>query len=289
MRITNNLGLPQAFVKMAESDYQYKDKQYSVTSLLRGVRETILMRRHHNSMEQDVSDMIWMLFGTAVHSVLESQEEGDMEFKEEYLKVPMPNGYTLSGRLDLYNAKTKTVIDYKTCSTWKIIFGDYEDWKRQLLIYAYMLKRIGFEVEKGQVIALLKDHTKSQVGRKADYPELPVQKITFNFTDKDFAEIESWLNSKFDEIQKAEQLPDNKLPLCTLEERFNDGNKYAVMQKGRKRALRVLDTMVDATDWMRANKGDYIETRPGEDRKCKDYCSVNQYCSYYQSKGDRSG
>ncbi len=284
MKITNKFGFPQALAKAAESDYQYKDKQYSATSLLRGVRETLLMRRHHGSMEQDVSDMIWMLFGTAVHNVLEEQQEGDMEFKEEYLKVPLGNGYTLSGQLDLYNAHTKTITDYKTCSVWKIMFGDYEDWKKQLLIYAYMLKKIGFEVEKGQVVALLKDHTKSQVGRKADYPTHPVQKIEFNFTDKDFRGIEKWLNERFDRIKQAEELPDDKLPLCTLEERFNKGNKYAVMAKGRKRALRVLDTKVEATDWMRANKGDFIEVREGEDVKCKDYCSVNKFCSYYQSK-----
>ena len=140
MRITNKLGLPEAFVKMAETDYQYKEKQYSVTSLLRGIRETILLRRYHNNIEQDVSDMIWLLFGTAVHNILEHQEEGKHELKEENLKIKIGD-YTLSGRFDLYNAKTKTVTDYKTCSVWKMIFGDFADWRKQLLIYAYMLKR----------------------------------------------------------------------------------------------------------------------------------------------------
>ena len=35
--------------------------------------------------------------------------------------------------------------------------------------------------------------------------------------------------------------PDDELPICTPEERFNNGDKFAVMAKGHKRALRVLD------------------------------------------------
>ena len=95
-------------------------------------------------------------------------------------------------------------------------------------------------------------------------------------------EIENWLHARFKEIAKAEKLPDDELPLCTPEERFNSGDKFAVMKKGRKTALRVLDSMEDAKYWMAANGGDYIETRRGEDRKCQDYCSVCEFCNYYK-------
>lgn len=282
MKITNKLGLPQAFVSMAESDYEYKDKQYSVTSLQKGVRQTILERRYHNEIEQDVSDMIWLLFGTAVHNILDHQEEGEYEFKEEYLKISIGD-YKLSGRFDLYNAETKIVTDYKTCSVWKIIYQDFEDWRQQLLMYAYMLKSIGIPTTKGEVIAIMKDHSKSKAKYDASYPELPVFKITFNFSEKDYKEIEIFLKEKFAEIEKAEKLSDEELPICTPEERFNSGNKYAVMKKGRKSALRVLDTEEEAKEWMEKNqKGEYIETRLGEDKKCNDYCRVNEFCSHYQ-------
>lgn len=284
MKITNNLNLPESFVKMAESDYQYKSKQYSVTSLLKGIRETILERRYHNEIEQDVSDMIWLLFGTAVHSILDHQEEGEDEFKEEYLIIDIGD-YKLSGRFDLYNAKTKTVTDYKTCSVWKMIYGDFEDWRKQLLLYAYMLRQIGLPVSQGEVVAILKDHSKGQAKVKKNYPELPVKKVTFNFTDIDYEETDLWIKEKFNEIALAEQMPDDELPICTLEQRFNDGDKFAVMKKGRKTALRVLDSMEKAEQWMEKNsKGDFIETRKGEDKKCKDYCRVNKFCSYYQSE-----
>lgn len=281
MKITNKYGLPQAFVTMAESDYQYKDKRYSVTSILKGTREIILERRHHDKIEQDVSDMIWLLFGTAVHSILEQHEEADHELAEEYLILDLENGYKLSGRFDLYNAKTKTVTDYKTCSVWKMIYKDFEDWRTQLLIYAYMLKSIGFEVETGEIIAMMKDHSKSKAKNDHNYPQLPVDRIKFSFSDKDFEEIEVFIKERFKEIAKAEEMADDELPLCTPEQRFNSGDKFAVMKKNRKRALRVLDSMEEAEIYLANNGGDFIETRPGEDKKCNDYCRVNKFCSYY--------
>jgi hypothetical protein len=281
MIITNNLGLPRAFVEMAKRDYEYEPNEYRVTSLLKGVREAILERRHDKEIEQDVSDMIWLLFGTAVHSILEQQQEGDHEIKETRIKIPFGK-YILSGQFDLYNAETKTITDYKTASVWKIIFKNYDDWRRQLLIYAYMMRSIGFDVRNGEIVALLKDHSKRDAKVKPDYPQLPVKRIVFYFSEKDFAEIETWLISRFAEIAEAEKLPDDELPLCTPEERFNSGDKYAVMKGKNKRAMRVLDSMEEAEEWMKANGGTHIDIRPGEDKKCIDYCSVCEFCNHYR-------
>ena len=283
MIITNKLNLPQAFVEIAKRDYIYEPNEYRVTSLLKGVRETILERRYNDKIERDVSDMIWLLFGTAVHSILEHHQEGNNEIKETRVKVNIGN-YILSGQFDLYNADTQTITDYKTCSVWKAMFADYEDWKRQLLIYAYMMRAIGFPVRQGEIIAIMKDHSKAQAKYKQDYPEYPVKKLVFKFTEKDFQEIEKWLQNKFAEIAEAEKLPDDKLPICTLEERYNSGDKFAVMRKGRKTALRVFDSRKEAEEWMRNNGGDYIEERHGEDKKCADYCAVCEFCNYYKQK-----
>jgi hypothetical protein len=266
---------------MAKSDFTAEPKTYRVTSLLKGIRETILEKRHADEIEQDVSDMIWLLFGTATHGILENQQEQGHEIKESRVSIDFGE-YTLSGKFDLYDANAKKITDYKTCSVWKVIFGDYSDWRRQLLIYAYMMRQIGFEVNSGEIVAIMKDHSKRDAKFKADYPKLPVQVIKFEFTLEDFAEIESWLIDKFDEIRRCEELPDDELPLCTPEERYNSGDKYAVMKKGRKTALRVLDSMEEAEKWMADNGGDEIEVRPGEDKKCIDYCSACEFCNYYR-------
>ena len=283
MKITNRLNLPQAFVSMCEQEYAVEPNEYRVTSLLKGIREAILERRHHDEIEDDVSNRIWLLFGTAVHSILESQKELDHEIKETRLKVPIGD-YILSGQFDLYNAETKTITDYKTCSVWKVIYGDYKDWRKQLLIYAYMMRDAGFSVEHGEIVALMKDHSKTKGEFKPGYPDYPVKVIRFNFTEKDFAEIEQWLIQRFSEIAEAEQLSDDELPLCTPEERFNSGDKYAVMKKGSKTARRVLDSRENAEKWQSENGGDYIEVRQGEDKKCLPYCNASEFCNYYKEK-----
>lgn len=284
MKITNALNLPAPFVSLAEGDeYPIAPNEYRVTSLLKGVREAILERRHGGEITRDVSDMVWLLFGTAVHGVLEQHQETGTQFKEERIKVPFEE-YVLSGKFDLYDAETKVVTDYKTASVWKIIFGDFSDWRRQTLIYCYMLRRIGFDAQGGEIVAFLKDHSKRDAKVKSGYPKFPVHTVKFRFTDADFAECEDWLRARFAEIRAAEKLADDDLPVCTPDERFNSGDKYAVMKKGRKTALRVLDTLEAAEQWRTDNGGDYIETRRGEDKKCADYCSACEFCNYYQER-----
>lgn len=284
MIITNTLNLPAPFVSLAEGDeYPIAPNEYRVTSLLKGVREAILERRHGGEITRDVSDMVWLLFGTAVHGVLEQHQETGTQFKEERIKVPFEE-YVLSGKFDLYDAETKVVTDYKTASVWKIIFGDFSDWRRQTLIYCYMLRRIGFDAQGGEIVAFLKDHSKRDAKVKAGYPKFPVQTVKFHFTEDDFVECEDWLRARFAEIRAAEKLDDADLPVCTPDERFNSGDKYAVMKKGRKTALRVLDSQEAAEQWKADNGGDYIETRLGEDKKCADYCSACEFCNYYQER-----
>lgn len=71
MIITNVYNLPQPLVDAASAEHAYTPKRYSVTTLLKGTCEAILLRRHADEITMDVSDMVWLLFGTAVHSVLE--------------------------------------------------------------------------------------------------------------------------------------------------------------------------------------------------------------------------
>lgn len=254
MKINNKLNLPQPFISAVTREYEYKEKQYSVTSLLKDVRENLLTRRHNNEIEQDVADMIWLIFGTAVHKVLEDSEEEETEFKEEHFVEEVQDGYKLSGQADLYNAETKTVIDYKTCSVWKIIYDDWDDYKKQLLMYAWAFRKMGFEVDKGEIVALIKDFSKTKAKTDFNYPKYPVYKKMFEFTENEFIEIEKFIKDKFNEIAKYENVLDEELPICSLEARWNDGDKYAVKKKGNKRALRVYDILEDAENHLKERK-----------------------------------
>lgn len=284
MKINNKLNLPQPFVDAVTREYEYKDKQYSVTTILKDIREILLTRRHHNEIEQDVADMIWLILGTATHSVLENSKEADAEFKEEHFVEEVQNGYKLSGQADLYNIETKTVTDYKTCSVWKVIYNDWEDYKKQLLMYAWAFKKMGFEVEKGQIVAIIKDHSKTKAKVDSSYPQYPVYKKVFEFTENDYEEIEEFIKNKFNEIEQFENTPDNELPLCSEEARWNDGDKYAVKKKGNKRALRVYEKLIEAEEHLKQDESLELEIRKGEDKKCLEYCSCCEFCNYWKEK-----
>ncbi len=284
MKITNKLGLPQPFVDAARSEHVYKPKRYSATEITSGIRKAILQRRHDDEIEEDVSEMIWAIFGSAVHSILENSDETASQLKESKLVKLLPNGYELSGVFDLYDAETKTVTDYKTCGTYKVKLDSFTEWRLQLLIYAYLLRDIGFEVEHGQIVMILKDHSMTQV-RAGKHPPLPVAVKRFDFTSDDFYEIEQFILGKFAQIEEAEKLPDDELPMCTEEERWSRDEKLAVRKKGTQRAKKLFnpDQRQQAEEYaMQLGAGHYVEHRPGIDVHCIDYCSAAPFCSHYK-------
>ena len=289
MKITNKLGLPSPFVEAVSRDYQYKDKQYSVTALLKGVREAILQRRHNDEIEQDCSEMAWAIFGTAVHSILENAQEMADELKETKLITKLPNGYKLSGVFDLYKESIATVIDYKTATVWKVIYNDWEDYRKQLLIYCWQLRQIGFEANSGEIVAFLKDHSKSKAKYDSSYPQQPIYIKHFDFTENDFKEIEAFIIDRFEIIEACENLTDDELPICTPTERWHKDDTYAVKKEGRKTAIKVCNSSEEAYAYIGDNNLDskhYVEERLGADTKCEEYCSCCEYCSHWRRNHD---
>ena len=287
MRITNNLNLPDMLVRAVENDYKYQDKRYSITSLLDADRVLMLKRRYNDQIEQDVSECIFMLFGTVTHYMLETGIElKENEYVEEHLEHTFENGYTLSGIIDhVYDY----IDDYKTTSTWTVIYGsNNEHWKLQLQMGAYLhYKEHGNWINKGRIIAILKDWNRNDAKYKDDYPKLPVAVIEFDLGTPE--EIEKWILKRFVSIEKLEKMHVEELPLCTDEERFNRGTKYAVKKKTNKTALKVHDTLDGAREHLINLEAKYpgvyeIEERPGEDTKCLNYCSCNKMCPYYKEK-----
>lgn len=294
-KITNKLNLPRQLVDLVSSDYQPKEHQYSCTTILKPTRQVILERRHNNEIEQDVSEMVWCIFGILAHSVIENSQEDVGQFKEEKLKVDLGKyckeleGYYLSGRSDMIDLLDKCITDWKTASCWKVIYKDFEDWRKEMLIYAWAVKDMGFEIDKAQAIAFLKDHNKTKAKVDSSYPKLPVWVEKFKFTDKDFKDIEEFIITRFLELKKYEDVSDNELPMCTMEERWNDGNKYIVIKHGAKRATKIHETLEEAEEHLNNLNKNYpnvyeIQERLGEDKKCLEYCSACKFCPYYKEK-----
>ena len=283
MLITNKHNLPQAYVDAVKETHPVVDKQYSVTSLLGPVRELLLKRRHYDEIEQDVSDMVWAIFGTAVHKIIEDADKTG--FAEYELSETIINNYILTGICDLYNEELFAVEDHKTASVYKIINQDFDDWKKQGLMYAWMLRKKGYYVSRLRFHALMKDWS-AKDKRQAEftdkfYPEHPIWTWEYEITEQDMIDIEEFIKNKFEEIIKYESVSDDDLPMCTKEERWNNGDTYRVLKKGQKRALKVTKDRLEALTLANENQA-VIEVVKGEDRKCKDYCLVCQFCKHWK-------
>ena len=95
MDITNKFGLPQPFLDFARNDKYSKGKaDISVTTLIDSPRVNQMRKHYASDRQADVTDMVWPLFGTAVHHILESSKEKDV-LLEERLFVDI-DGWTLS-------------------------------------------------------------------------------------------------------------------------------------------------------------------------------------------------
>ena len=287
--LTNEMGLPQPFVDAATSDHRYKPHRYSVTEVLGGTCEAVLKRRHQGEGDSDVADYVWAIFGSAVHKILEQAQETESQLKENWISVPAGiEDYELSGIFDLYDDSTGTVTDYKTASIWKVRMGDFTDWQLQTLIYCWMLRQLGFDAHRGEVVALLKDHNKRDARFKSNegYPPHPVFKIGWDFSEISFHGAEKLVKDWFKDVAKQEQRTDEMLMPCDKGKRWHKDDKYAVVERGKKKALRVLGSRREAEMWavgkgIDINDGKHnIEYRKGEDTKCEGYCPVADFCPY---------
>lgn len=279
MKITNKMGLPEALVRAVQRDQHNKPGHISVTTLQKGVKEIILTQRHWDEFEMDVADMVNMIFGSAVHKILET--EGETSFAEEYLSAEL-NGYTVTGRMDLYDMKLKLVDDYKTASVWKIIHKDFEDWKFQGCGYGWLLFRNGFPVEKARFTAMLKDHKMTDAERDSSYPQKPCVTYQFPIGQTEIYDFQRIAAEKIDQIIAYEKKDDDSVPPCTPAERWAKETTFAVMKDGRKSAIRVCNSKQDAEAISAENPGSFVVGRPGLDTKCMRYCLAAPFCSYYR-------
>lgn len=263
MKITNNYGLPNELIEILKKDERIPVPHiYSVTELLKPVKEIILWRRYYDIATQDASELITSAFGTAFHTMMESVGGDDTE---ERIEVEIYPGVYLTGRYDKY--ANHILHDYKTTSVWKYRNGDFTDYKRQGLMYAWQLRKKGVYVEKCIFHLFLKDHSLSKASRDMNYP--PVAYVTYEFdvTSSDLLAIEVFISLRIKQIESLLDTPDRELPMPTHDESWYTGDTYAVFKNGGSRALKVFDKLDDATLYIGSASNLYIEERKGEHLK----------------------
>ena len=223
MKIINRNNLPEAIFKFLQNDLYDGVKggeSYSVTELLKPIREIVLTRRHWNEIEVDAEDRVWSLFGQGVHAVLE-KEEGAEPVERLYGEI---DGHKISGKFD--RIKDGVIYDYKVTSAWTVVYDSRRDeWTDQLSGYRWLYwKKYNKELGNiGHIIAILRDWSKKEVKPDGKYPVGPIVDIPINLVS--LPKTEFMLRNKLRRIETATKT--GVLPECTNDERWYNAKKNA--------------------------------------------------------------
>lgn len=283
MKVTNKHNVPETLVSLATRDYYTKGRaDYSVTEIISPPRIQRLRRKHHEEMEQDVSDMLWQLLGSALHVVAE-RGTTENHINEERLIADVGD-VKLSGAIDIQRITPEGVIitDYKFTSAWALR-QDKPEWEAQQNIYAWLVEKVkGQKVIGVQICALIRDWSRREASVKPDYPQAPIQVLELPLWSME--KTEAYIKERIDahRLSKVQADWGDELPPCSDDERWVRETKFAVKREGRKTAIRVLDSEAEAKELAEKEKG-YVEVRQGEAIRCTgNFCGVAQWCSQYQ-------
>lgn len=240
-----------------------------------------MTKRHGGELTEDVSDRIFALLGQCIHILLERGTASERYIVEKrfYMNI---DGVRVGGRIDVFDRVTQTLSDYKLCSRYVIDDGVKPEWVQQDNMNALIMAHNGIYVGSMNIVAILRDWSLMMAFRKDDYPKRQVAVLSVP-TWREESTV-AFMRARIKAHQEGMEAP----PLCTPEERWNDGSKWAEMKKGAKRAIKLFDSKEKAeaaAEWdnglgiMKGQKY-YVEERPAVDKRCKFYCPVAKFCDY---------
>jgi hypothetical protein len=251
------------------------------------------------------------MMGTACHYVVELAAKGERLSEERWyldvvdwtihtapvgVKAEQCDWYNkdhiyLSGKLDIYDHEKRRIEDYKFTSIWSWMF-DREakpEHIAQTNMNSFAIRMLGFPVDNAAIVMLFKDWSKSAM-RKGEYNDKLTGECLLPVNVKE-VKVPMWSDEYAKEFIMervrlhvlAREKDDDAIPECTPEERWSKPTKYAVMKKGKERALRLHDTLEQAEIHAKTDPTLSIQERKGGDMRCHDYCSAAPYCSYYKN------
>lgn len=279
MKLTNKFNLPQTFLNVIHRPtYSKGDSHISVTELLNSPRIVQLKHKHWEEIEQDASEMVWQLFGSAVHKVLEHGKD-DHHVIEERLFLDF-DGWKISGAIDLQEVYEDgiSIRDYKVTGAWSVM-NEKQDWHNQLNVYAWLVEKVkGQPVKDLAIIAIVRDWSARDVGKEG-YPESPI--ATVNIPLWPFEQREQYVRDRISAHNEAyfSAHTDGPLPECTPEEMWEKPTTYAIKKEGGVRAKSVHTTLEAAQAALAP--GYTIEVRNGDRTRCSKFCQVAPFCSQY--------
>jgi len=282
MKLTNKFNLPETIINVIKRPTYSKGKAHiSVTELMTAPQIVLLKRQHWDEIEQDASEMVWQIFGSAIHGVLEhGKSENHVIEQRIHAKV---DGWDISGAIDLQEVTPEGIIisDYKTTGAWAVM-NEKDEWHQQLNVYAWLVDNVkNDKVIKLQIIAIIRDWSAKEAQNKEGYPQSPIVTIDIPLwtMDERLAYIKRRIKMHSDAQFNLDM--GDPIPECGEKDMWEKPTTWALIKEGGVRAKRVYDNEAEAKTAL--IKGYIIEHRPGERTRCKSYCQVSQFCNQYQT------
>ena len=285
MKITNKFNIPATFINVLDRPTYSKGKAHlSVTQLLNSPKIVALTKKFEDQIEQDAADMVWSIFGSAVHNVLEHGKDENHIVEQRIHKDY--EGWHISGAIDLQvvNEKGIDVKDYKTTTVWAVMNEKFE-WEVQLNIYAGLVEDVKLvPVTSVGIVAIIRDWNRRESTTRDGYPEAPIKEIPIRLWAKE--ERDEFISNRIALHSACEFAieTDGDLPDCTPDEMWEKQTVWAIKKIGNKRAHSLFDNESLAVDAL-ADLGDKyeMEVRKGERTRCTNFCPVNTWCNQYKT------
>jgi hypothetical protein len=285
MKLTNKFNIPQTFINVLDRPTYSKGKAHlSVTQLLNSPKIVALTKKFEDEIEQDASDMVWSIFGSAVHNVLEHGKD-DNHIVEERIHKEY-EGWHISGAIDLQvvNKAGIDVKDYKTTTIWAVM-NEKVEWEIQLNIYAGLVEDVkNIPVTSVGIVAIIRDWNRRESTTREGYPEAPIKELPIRLWSKE--ERDAFISNRIALHSACEFAleTDGELPDCTTEEMWEKPTVWAVRKIGNKRAHSLYETEQLAIEALKDLGDKYeMEVRKGERTRCTNFCPVNTWCTQYQT------
>lgn len=282
MQITNDANLPEPLyqaIVAQQQQHSVGEADISCTQLIDAPLIGWMWRNYGDQVVEDAADRLWALYGSIAHSILEGYAGAGHHVETE--AIATVDGMRVSGHLDLLVMPDGRIQDYKFTSAWTV--GEAKkngkpEWERQLNVYRYLLEqdaRLNFSpVRQLEIVAMLRDWGPRHVQEGLK----PVEVISIPLWEQE--RVEAYLRERvrLHQAAFAKEIP----PQCSPEERWATPTTYAIVRPGRKTAVKVFQDRAEAEAWQKQSPVDGIEVRPGENKRCLNYCPFGKQllCPY---------
>jgi hypothetical protein len=290
LKYTNKNNIPEVFARYAKrNSYSDGGAEFTPSSLAEPAQIRQLSKQYESKLTSDISDDLFSILGSAIHSILEGGANAE-DIVEERLFAEF-DGHSISGcpdRLVPDGDGAWGLEDYKSTSVSTIKHSPRgkKEWTAQLSVYRWLGRENDMSISQdSRVVCIIRDWVRSQTQWKADYPKSAV--IVIPITLWSYEETEAYMRDRIAALTAKEPAP------CTPSERWQSDNVYAVhsyvsggglSKRAVKGGLHTSSYDAEAYILEQSIHGEVVE-RVGKPNRCAGgWCPVSAHCGQYQNE-----